>query len=151
MPIVKIMPMRNQTPPPVGLFRSQPGRARSAFKCAAMFAVVLLSGCATQGGAPEDRVGSLMVSPGKYQFYPCANLAAQTVSLKARERELEALIAKAGPGAGGSLVSAVSYRPEYLQVRGNLAEVRKAEAAKNCPPPGAAPPAPAIGSKPKKR
>jgi hypothetical protein len=108
-----------------------------------MFAAAFLSGCAAQGGGPEDRIGSFLAAPGKYEFYTCAHLAAQTVSLKARERELEALIAKAGPGAGGRLVSAVSYRPEYLQARGNLIEVRKAEAAKNCSTSvAAAPPSP---------
>ena len=118
-----------------------------------MLAVTLLSACSTQGGSAEDRVGSFLAAPGKYQFYTCAHLAAQTTTLKARERELDALIAKAGPGAGGSLVSAVSYRPEQAQVRGNLAEVRKAEAEKNCPPSvAAAPPAaPAVTGKPKKR
>ena len=118
----------------------------------AMLAAPFLSGCVTQGGSSADRLGSLMVAPGKYEFYSCAHLAAQTAGLKGRERELEALIAKAGPGVGGSLVSSVAYRPQYSQVRGDLIEVRKAEAAKNCPPPAAAAaPAPAANPKPKKR
>lgn len=102
-----------------------------------------LAGCAT-GSTNEERMGSFFVAPGKYQFYTCGHLTQATNGLKQREKELEGLIAKAGTGSGGSFVSAVAYRPEILQVRGNLAEVRREEAAKNCPPAVAeAPPKPA--------
>ncbi len=111
----------------IGLFRLRRGGA-------AILAVTLLSGCVSQGGSSADKLGGLMVAPGKYEFYNCAQLAAQTASLKARARELEALVTRAGPGVGGSLVSTVAYQPQYLQARGDLIEVRKAEAAKNCRP-----------------
>lgn len=126
---------------------------RTRVAAVVVFASALLSGCATQGGSSEDRIGSLMVAPGKYEFYTCAHLAGHTAGLKTRERELDALIAKAGPGIGGSFVSSVAYRPEYLKVRSDLNEVRKAEEAKNCPPAAAAAaaPAPPASSKPQKR
>lgn len=149
MSTAKMLRIFIQLPLAVELFRLRRGIAPASV----MFGAALLSGCATQGVTGEDRIGSMMVAPGKYEFYTCAHLAAMTASLKVRERELEALIARAGPGAGGSLVSAVSYQPEYLQARGNLAEVRRAEAAKNCPPSvAAAPPSPpAVTRKPKGR
>ena len=106
------------------------------FCCAALgvtLASVLLAGCAGQGPTSADRVGASMVAPGKYRFYTCAHLAQQTVALRTRERELDALIARAGTGTGGSIVSAVAYRPEYVQTRGNLIEVRKTEVEKDCP------------------
>jgi hypothetical protein len=51
-----------------------------------------------------------------------------------REQELDALIAKAGSDAGGRFVSAIAYRAEHTQAHGNLVEIRKAQAEKNCPP-----------------
>ena len=71
----------------------------------AALAGAMLAGCATQYGAPDDSMGSYMVSPGKYQLYSCAQMAE------------------------------LAYRAEYLQPRGELAELGRATAAKNCPPP----------------
>jgi hypothetical protein len=98
---------------------------------AAPLVAVLLSGC-TEGGTSDDRVGRFLVSPGKYDLYPCPQMGDRGVELAIRQNELEVLMAKAGPGAGGSFASAVAYRPEYLQVRGEMTELRKAAAAKNC-------------------
>ena len=41
-------------------------------------------------------------------------------------------MAKAGDGPDGRLVSSLSYRPEYLQLRGEMNELRNAAVAKNC-------------------
>ena len=62
-------------------------------------------------------------------------MEAKTKSM--REAELEALMAKAGRDASGKLASALAYRPEYLQVHGEMNELRKTSADKNCgsPPP----------------
>ena len=91
-----------------------------------------LAGCATQYGASDD--GSHLVSPGKYQLYSCAQMAALEPSLRTREGELVVLIAKAESGPGGAIAATLAYRAEYLQTRGELAELGKATAAKNCPP-----------------
>jgi len=47
-------------------------------------------------------------------------------------RELEALMAKAGEGTGGQLESTMAYRPEYAQLCGEMDQLRKAAADKNC-------------------
>ena len=98
---------------------------------AAPLVAALLAGC-TEGGTADDRMGRFLVSPGKYDLYPCPQMGDRGVELAIRQDELEALIAKAGPGAGGSFASAVAYRPEYLQVRAEMTELRKAASAKNC-------------------
>jgi hypothetical protein len=77
-------------------------------------------------------LGRFLVSPGKYNLYPCPQMGDRGVELAIRLKELEVLMAKAGTGAGGSLASAVAYRPEYLQARAEMAELRKAAASKNC-------------------
>lgn len=90
-----------------------------------------LAGCSVQGSA-DDRLGSFLVAPGKFEFYNCQQMAAQSKALTTREAELKALMAKAGAGLGGGMVSTVAYRPEYVEVHGEINELRKASAEKNC-------------------
>ena len=111
-------------------------------------AALSLAGCATQGPAGGDRLGSFMVTPGKYAFYNCAQLEAPRSGMESRKQELDALIAKAGSGPGGTIAATMAYRTEYAQVQGDLAEIAREAASKNCAPPkSAAAPAP---PKPKK-
>lgn len=90
-------------------------------------------------------MGRFLVTPEKYTLYNCAQLQQTAVPLRVRERELEALIAKAGPSAAGGLVADTAYRPEYYQVHGEMNELRRTVAEKNCkfvlgePLPGAEP------------
>ena len=87
--------------------------------CTAAIAAVLLSAGLLGGCAMSDeRAASLLVAPGDYEIYSCPQLAVTYAGLKARRIELEGLMAKAEGGAGGQLVNAVGYRPDYLKVRG---------------------------------
>ena len=52
--------------------------------------------------------------------------------LRGSQLELEGLMAKAGPDASGHFVSTIAYRPEYLQLRGQMNEIRKTSAEKKC-------------------
>ena len=54
---------------------------------------------------------------------------------------------KAGPGTGGQIASSMAYRPEYNQLRGEMVQLRKAAADKNCrfTPGAVAPGSPASG------
>jgi hypothetical protein len=90
-----------------------------------------LCGCAA-GGTADDKVGRFLVAPDKFALYSCADIAEKSTATAARERELERLMAKAGEGAGGRLVSTVAYRPEYLELHGEMNELRIAAAAKDC-------------------
>ena len=118
--------------------------SRRAFIALSMAA--LMAGCATQDGL-EERTNSFLVTPGKYVLYSCPQLAVQSGTLMTRKRELDALIAKAGSGSGGAIAATLAYQTEYSQVRGELAELAKENAAKNCPPP---PPKPAAAPSPPK-
>ena len=98
---------------------------------------VALSGCAM----PDEQLARFMVAPDKYMLYTCDDIAKETQAAAAREQELRQLMAKADVDAPGRLVSAVAYRPDYLTVRGEINELRKAAAAKHCTVvPGAAAP-----------
>ena len=98
--------------------------ARFAVLCAALLA----AGCAV----PDDKLARMMVAPGKFSLYTCPDLVAKAKELAKRERELRGLMAKAGEGAGGGLVSALAYRPDYLSAQGEMRDVREAAAAKQC-------------------
>lgn len=125
-----------------------PGMRRAGL---ALLVAASLSACTTQGPGPEDRLGSFLVTPGKYTFYSCPQLAVQAATVGERKRELDALIAKAGTEPGAVFAATLAYRTEYAQVRGDLAELAKESAAKNCPsPPSPRPAAAPRPAKPKK-
>jgi hypothetical protein len=91
-----------------------------------------LTGCAGTPGAQDDTMERLLAAPDKYNLYNCEQLAQAAKVNETRQRELEALIAQAGPGTAGSLVSATAYKPEYYQLRGQMNEMRRTAAEKNC-------------------
>ena len=104
-------------------------RPRSSLPFLAVgLAAVLLSGCAMS----DDNLARVVVAPGKFSLYTCPELVTKGKALARRARELERLMAKAGPDAGGGLVSAIAYRPDYVQVRGEMRDVREAAADKHC-------------------
>jgi|ERR1044071_4344922 hypothetical protein len=91
-------------------------------------ASTLLCGCA----ASDDASGRFLVQPERYQLYSCRELAEAAQELVKRQRELEGLMAKAGSDAAGRFVSTAAYRPEYLQLRGLMNEIRRTSAEKKC-------------------
>ena len=98
-----------------------------------------LSGCTSQEAASR-----FLVEPDRYVLYSCPEIATASQANMTRQRELEALMAKAGTSAGGQLASGMAYAPEYNQLRGEMVQLRKAADDKNCRPgPGA--PAPRGG------
>lgn len=100
-------------------------------------AAFALSGCAS-----EDAASRFLVEPDRYVLYSCPEIATASQANLNRQRELEALTAKAGTGAGGQIASGMAYGPEYNQLRGEMVQLRKAAADKNCTAPAASAPAP---------
>ena len=93
-----------------------------------VLAAVVLSGCA----ASDDTPGRFLVQPDRFQLYSCRELAVAAQGNSARQRELEELMAKAGQDASGRFVGTIAYRPEYVQLRGLMGEIRKTAAEKKC-------------------
>jgi len=89
----------------------------------------LLAGCA---GSEADSSSRFLVAPGKYMLFNCPQLAEQAKVNSDRQHELEGLMEKAGNESAGRLVSAVAYRPEYIQLRGEMADLRRQAADKKC-------------------
>ncbi len=92
----------------------------------------MLSGCTSSGGTSDETFGRILFAPGKFALYNCAEIADRVTANVARQYVLEGLMAKAGAGSGGRMVSSVAYRPEYLELRGEMVELRRVAAEKNC-------------------
>jgi len=82
--------------------------------------------------ASDETAARFLVAPDQYVLYNCPQLADAAQVNATRQRELETLMAKADTDSGGRAVSAMSYRPEYLQLRGRMTELRKEAATKHC-------------------
>jgi len=88
-------------------------------------AAPLLSGCGS-----EDTAGRFLVSRQRYTLYDCDALATAVKAGETREQELKALMDK----SGSEVANALAYRPEYLEVHGEVVQLRASAAEKKCPP-----------------
>jgi len=96
----------------------------------AIVAALALAGCAS-----EDTVGRMLANSSKYTFYTCDDLADAIKTKEARERELQGLMDKSKTGPAGGVVNAIAYQPDYDENHGELVQMRRVAAEKNCPPP----------------
>jgi len=118
---------------------------RSISRLAAVLALLALgvgvSGCAQVG----DTISPAFADPAKYDLYDCKQLEPERKSLAARTAELQGLMAKAETGVGGSVVSELAYRNDYIALRGQSKLAEEAWRKNRCqeskpePPPPAAP------------
>jgi len=76
--------------------------------------------------------GRLAAAPDKYMVWNCEELAKEARDIAGREHDLEALMKKAEVDAGGRFASAVAYQPDYTLLRGQMDQLRKTAAEKNC-------------------
>lgn len=83
-------------------------------------------------GACAGTEGINMSRPGKYNLYSCVLLNEQGASLVRQEQQLEDLMKKAAQGPGGEIAGAIAYRSEYNVTQGDLREIERVAAAKNC-------------------
>jgi len=95
---------------------------------ALILGALALGGCAMS----DDKAAALLVAPGGYDFYSCPQLAVAASGLRTRRQELESLMARANVDAGGRMMSAIGYRPEYLKIRGQLHEMERTAREKQC-------------------
>ncbi len=87
----------------------------------------LLAGCAT-ALADDASLSRFFVAPGRYVLFNCQQIAQQSKTNSERQHVLEDLMAK----SGSELANAVAYRPEYLQLRGEMDDLRRTAADKKC-------------------
>jgi hypothetical protein len=109
------------------------GRAAHPAPLAAVVAGTVLAGailtaCSTGG----DTSFSLFAEPGKYQYYSCAQIAAETKTRSRREQELKVLMDRADQSAGGAAVGFIAYKAEYVAASEELESLHSAARSKSC-------------------
>jgi hypothetical protein len=90
-----------------------------------------LGGCAAPG---ESTAGRFFVAPDKFMHFSCPQIAIRAKTAADRVVEIEQLKARAGTAFDGQLASALAYGSEHAELRGDLDELRRTAAEKNCPP-----------------
>ena len=110
-----------------------PMTARTNIRCliAAALLAASLAGCSAGGGG-DDSLARFYVAPDRFVLFNCEQIATKAASTSARIKELQALMTKAGTSSDGRLASAIAYRPEYVTLRGDMNELRRTAATKNC-------------------
>jgi hypothetical protein len=108
-------------------------RQQSYGRTAAVFliaAAALLAACGTSSSNDENdaSMSRFLVAPGRYVLFNCQQIAQQAKVNGERMRALEGLMAK----SGSDLVNAIAYKPEYLQLRGEMDDLRREAADKKC-------------------
>jgi len=101
---------------------------KSIMAAACIAVTALLSDCAS-----DETMSRLLVAPDQYVLYSCPELAAETRKLAARKQQLESLMARAEQASAGGVVNAIAYRPEYINIQGELRELHRSFVDKKCP------------------
>jgi hypothetical protein len=99
------------------------------------------------GACAGESAGQLFVTPGRFDYLTCRDIARATEAAQRREEELKILIERAEKDAFGSLVATASYRGEYLRAQTEQQMLAEVGQRKHCAPepPGAPPPLPSPG------
>lgn len=98
----------------------------------AVAAALLSAGLGACSSISDDTAARVAFAPGRYGLYTCKELAERTEVVRLRQVELEQLMSRAEQGAGGAFVSAIAYRSEYVQGRGELAELSRTANERQC-------------------
>jgi hypothetical protein len=102
---------------------------RTKLGTAAALLVASLGGCSTS----LNIIGNPFMSPAKYQFLRCQDIAQRLVGMQAREQELRGLMNRADAGTGGTAVNMFVYEPDYRMVQSELRQLHEAAVEKQCP------------------
>jgi hypothetical protein len=117
--------------------------AKHSINFSVALALVAVLGGTGAAPADDEAISKFLVAPGKYILFNCQQLDVQAKANQKRIAELEALMAK----SGNEFANAVAYRPEYLQLRGEMADLRHEAVDKKCKTaPGAGPAKPREGA-----
>jgi len=93
-----------------------------------VLAGAMLAACSSS----SDSSFSIFAEPGKYQYYNCAQIAAEMKSRSAREQELKALMDRADQSVGGAAVGFIAYKAEYVAIGEELGMLQSTARSKNC-------------------
>ena len=94
--------------------------------------ILLLAGAMGACSPTVEDMGSVFVTPGKYDLLKCPDLAKQSIAAAKREKELVSLMDRANQDGAGPVVNTFVYSSDLATVRAQLALLRKTAAEKNC-------------------
>jgi hypothetical protein len=106
--------------------------ARAAPLAAAAAGIVLAGAMLAACSSSSDSSFSLFAEPGKYQYYNCAQIAAEMKRWSAREQELKALMDRADQSTGGAAVGFIAYKAEYVAAGEELGMLQTTARSKSC-------------------
>ncbi len=108
---------------------SRPNACIAAAALLVVLAAALpLAGC----GTASDPLAATLTAPGQYDYYDCPAIKVAVTGIVKRQRELEGLMARAKSGPAGGFISASTYEPEYVTLRGKMNELRRVAAENHC-------------------
>jgi hypothetical protein len=88
-----------------------------------------LAGCSS---ISEQTARVIYSAPGKFDDKTCPEIDNMIIGNRARQKDLEQLMARAGQAPSGGFVNTIAYRPEYIQVRGDIELLIQAKENKQC-------------------
>jgi hypothetical protein len=104
-------------------------KARAAAPALLIALALPLAGC---GGMTDDPVAATITAPGQYDLFDCPSIKVAASGVATRQRELEGLMARANQGPAGGFISATTYQPEYVTLRGKMSQLRRVAAENHC-------------------
>ena len=76
--------------------------------------------------------GNFYIQPGKFQFLKCPDLTQRFVAASAREKEIVALMERAGNDAVGTLIGTTTYAVDLKQTRAESQLLQQTMQEKGC-------------------
>jgi hypothetical protein len=96
-----------------------------------LFLAALLAACASSE-ISNPLAGGAFVDPGKYEFYSCEQIAANRKNVVAQLEKLKLLMDKAEKGTGGTVVSVIAYKGDYIAAQDELKVIDATARDKKC-------------------
>jgi hypothetical protein len=93
----------------------------------------LLAGCASEISSPL--MGGPFADPGKYEFHSCDQIAANRKSVVDKLEKLKLLMDKAESGTGGTVISVIAYKGDYIAAQDELKVIDATARDKKCKTP----------------
>src|ERR1700730_12174284 len=94
----------------------------------ALLVAAALGGCASI----YETVGDPYVSPGKFNFLRCEDIAKRLADAQTHDQELRALMDRSNNSAGGGAVNLFVYAPDREGVEAELRLLRRTAGEKRC-------------------
>ena len=95
-------------------------------------AVTMAAGVVGCASVSEQTARVIFAAPAKFDDKNCQEIDNLITGNRSRQKELEQLMARADQASSGGFVNAIVYRPDYIQVRGDLERLAKAREDKQC-------------------